>query len=116
MRPNPWFFVPVLVGLVVGGALGWMIATVSCGAAGLDGATADRSSGSVGGESPDERGEDGTSADGGCPISQWVTAVVVGVVVAGGVGVVAVLAIRSMDEHRARTNRGELSVDDDPGG
>ncbi len=31
MRPNPWFFVPVVVSFVLGGALGWMIAGVSCG-------------------------------------------------------------------------------------
>jgi hypothetical protein len=72
VRPNPWFFVPVLVSLLVGGALGWMIAGVSC---------------------PD-----------GCVVSQTVTAVLVGGAVAAGVGVVAVLGIRSIaeaDAHRA---------------
>lgn len=75
MRPNPWFFVPVLVSLVVGGALGWMIAGVSC---------------------PD-----------GCPVSQSVTAFAVGAGVAFGVGVVAVLGIRSMDEAKAAAQAGE---------
>lgn len=75
MRPNPWFFIPVLVSLVVGGALGWMIAGVSC--------------------------------PGGCVVSQSVTAVLVGGAVAAGVGVVAVLGIRSMAEARTHREAGQ---------
>jgi hypothetical protein len=75
MRPNPWFFVPVVVSLLVGGALGWMIAGVSC--------------------------------PGGCVVSQSVTAVLVGATVAAGVGVVAVLGIRSMAEAKAHRDVGQ---------
>lgn len=75
MRPNPWFFLPVIISLVLGGALGWMIAGVSCPA--------------------------------GCPVSQSITALMVGLVIAGGVGTVAVLAIRSVDEHRQALERGQ---------
>jgi hypothetical protein len=75
MRPNPWFFAPVLVSLVLGGALGWMMAGVSCG--------------------------------GSCPLSQTVTAILIGGGIAAGVGVVAVLGIRSMDEHRLAKDLGQ---------
>lgn len=75
MKPNPWFFVPVLVSLALGGALGWMMAGVSCG--------------------------------GSCPVSQSITALLIGVGIAAGVGVVAVLGIRSMDEHRVAQSQGQ---------
>ena len=29
-RPNPWFFLPVVLGLAIGGVLGWLIAGVGC--------------------------------------------------------------------------------------
>lgn len=75
MRPNPWFFVPVLASFLLGGALGWMIAGVSC----VD----------------------------GCPVSQAVTAVLLGGGVAFGVGVVAVLGIRSMAEAGTARDAGQ---------
>ena len=28
--PNPWVLIPVLIGLVVGGVIGWSVTTVSC--------------------------------------------------------------------------------------
>lgn len=75
MRPNPWFFLPVLASALLGGALGWMMAGVSCG--------------------------------GACWVSQSITAVLVGGSIAAGVGVVAVLGIRSMDEYRRSQELGQ---------
>ncbi len=49
----------------------------------------------------------GVSCGGSCPVSQWVTALIVGIGIAGGVGVVAVLGIRSMDEYRVAQDRGQ---------
>lgn len=72
-RPNPWFFIPVLLGLVIGAALGWLIAGVGC-------------------------------TD--CVGSQVTVAVLGALVIGGGVGVVMVLVIRSLDEHRERTAQG----------
>ena len=28
--PNPWVLIPVLLGTVIGGAIGWSVTTVSC--------------------------------------------------------------------------------------
>jgi hypothetical protein len=72
-RLNPWFFIPVVLGLAIGGVLGWMITGVSC-------------------------------TD--CVTSQAVVAILGALVTGSGVGVVMVLAIRSMDEARARTAAG----------
>ncbi len=72
-RLNPWFFIPVALGLAIGGVLGWMITGVSC-------------------------------TD--CVTSQVVVAFLGALVTGSGVGVVMVLAIRSMDEARARTSAG----------
>lgn len=73
-RPNPWFFIPVLLGVAIGGALGWLITGVSC--------------------------DD-------CVASQSLVAVAGALVTGLGVGVVMVLAIRSMDEYKAKTAAGE---------
>ncbi len=72
-RPNPWFFIPVALGLAIGAALGWMITGVSC-------------------------------TD--CGVTQGLVATLGALVTGGGVGVVMVLAIRSMDEAKARDMAG----------
>lgn len=72
-RPNPWFFIPVVLGLAIGAALGWMITGVSCS---------------------------------DCRVAQGLVATLGALVTGGGVGVVMVLAIRSMDEARARDAAG----------
>ena len=77
-KPNPWFFIPVLMGLAIGWVLGWMITGVSC-------------------------------TD--CVGSQVLVASLGALVTGVGVGVVMVLAIRSMDEARAR----EVAGIPDPG-
>lgn len=85
-RPNPWFFIPVAMGLAIGGALGWMITGVGCR---------------------------------GCVTAQVVVAVLGALVTGLGVGVVMVLAIRSMNEARARETVGlpepGVGCETDPG-
>lgn len=85
-RPNPWFFIPVAMGLAIGGVLGWMITGVSC--------------------------QD-------CVTTQVVVAILGALVTGVGVGVVMVLAIRSMDEARAREAMGlpdpDVGCETDPG-
>jgi hypothetical protein len=72
-RPNPWFFLPVLLGIAIGGVLGWLIVGVGC--------------------------DD-------CVASQATFAGIGGLVIGSGVGVVMVLVIRSLDEHKARSEQG----------
>lgn len=77
-RPNPWFFLPVLLGLAMGAVLGWLIAGVGC-------------------------------TD--CVVSQFSVGALGALVIGGGVGVVMVLVIRSLDEHRERGAQGLPDVD-----
>jgi len=48
---------------------------------------------------------DASCAPGSCGVAAAVTAVVVGLAIAAGVGVVAVLALKSLDEHRTHRER-----------
>lgn len=70
--PNPWVFLPALVGLVIGAWLGYFIASLSGSGTAL----------------------------------AVVLAVLSGTAAAFGVGVVAVLAIRSFDEWKTAQERG----------
>jgi len=48
---------------------------------------------------------DASCAPGSCPLAASISALLVGLVIAGGVAVVAVLALKSFDEHRAHRDR-----------
>ncbi|MDH3307051.1 MAG: hypothetical protein OEO77_05990 [Acidimicrobiia bacterium] len=74
--PSPWFLVPVLVGTLVGGGLGWQITTVGC--------------------RPDT-----------CSGLAIGMGILFGLISAGGMSVVVVLALRSISEWRDATSRGE---------
>ena len=72
--PNPWFLIPVLVAGVVGAVLGREVARVTC--------------------------TFGSAGSTGCPGLEITAAVVGGVVGLLGVGVMLVLAFRSIAEWR----------------
>ena len=54
---------------------------------------------------------DASCGPGSCGLAAAITAVVAGLVIAGGVAVVAVLALRSLDEHRLHRERSVLVFD-----
>lgn len=54
---------------------------------------------------------DASCAPGSCVVAAAVTAVIAGLVISGGVGVVAVLALKSLDEHRTHRERSVLVFD-----
>ncbi len=74
--PNPWVLIPVLLGTVIGGVIGWSVTTVSC------------------------RPE-------GCVTSAVLVGIGSALVTAVGVLVVAVLALRSLNEWQQAVRRGE---------
>lgn len=74
--PNPWVLIPVLLGLVIGGIIGWSVTTVTC------------------------RPE-------GCVTAAALVGVGAAVVTAAGVLVVAVLALRSINEWQQAVRRGQ---------
>ena len=76
--PNPWVLIPVALGFVIGGLIGWSVTTVSC--------------------RPD-----------GCVTMAVLVGVGAALVTAAGVLVVAVLAIRSLNEWQQAASRGEES-------
>ena len=74
--PNPWVLIPVALGFVIGGLIGWSVTTVSC--------------------RPD-----------GCVTMAVLVGIGAALVTAAGVLVVAVLAIRSLNEWQQAAGRGE---------
>lgn len=74
--PNPWVLIPVVLGFLIGGVVGWSVTTVSC------------------------RPE-------GCATTAILVGVGVALATAGGVLVVAVLALRSLNEWQQAVRRGE---------
>jgi uncharacterized membrane protein len=74
--PNPWVLIPVALGFVIGGVIGWSVTTVSC------------------------RPE-------GCVTGAALVGVGAAVATAAGVLVVAVLALRSLNEWQQAARRGE---------
>lgn len=74
--PNPWVAIPVLVGFLIGGLIGWSVTTVSC-------------------------------RPNGCVTLAVLVGIGAAFVTAVGVLVVAVLAIRSLNEWQQATRRGE---------
>lgn len=74
--PNPWVLIPVTVGAVIGGVIGWSVTTVSCRPA-------------------------------GCPTAAALVGVGAALVTAAGILVVAVLALRSLNEWQQASQRGE---------
>lgn len=74
--PNPWVLIPVVIGGLIGGLIGWSVTTVSC--------------------RPD-----------GCVTMAVLVGMGAALVTAGGVLVVAVLAIRSLNEWQEAERRGE---------
>lgn len=54
---------------------------------------------------------DASCAPGSCAVAAAITAVIVGLAIAAGVGVVAVLALKSLDEHRTHRERSVLVFD-----
>jgi len=54
---------------------------------------------------------DASCAPGSCAVAAAITAVLTGLVIAAGVGVVVVLALRSLDEHRTHQERSILVFD-----
>lgn len=73
--PNPWVLIPVAIGLVIGGVIGWSVMTVSC------------------------------RPEGCAPLAVLVGAGAA-LVTAAGVLVVAVLALRSLNEWQQAVRRG----------
>jgi hypothetical protein len=54
---------------------------------------------------------DASCAPGSCALAAGITAVLAGAIIAAGVGVVAVLALRSFDEHRTHRERSVVVFD-----
>ncbi|MDP2624396.1 MAG: hypothetical protein Q8Q29_11425 [Actinomycetota bacterium] len=54
---------------------------------------------------------DASCGPGSCTVAAVIAAIVTGLAIAAGVGVVAVLALRSLDEHRVHRDRMILVVD-----
>jgi hypothetical protein len=74
--PNPWVLIPVMVGAVIGGVIGWSVTTVGC-------------------------------EPNGCAVAAAIVGGVAALATAAGILVVAVLALRSLNEWQQATQRGE---------
>ncbi len=74
--PNPWVLIPVLIGTIIGGVIGWSVTTVSCRPA-------------------------------GCSTAAVLVGFGTALGTAIGVLIVAVLALRSLNEWQQATRRGE---------
>lgn len=74
--PNPWVLIPVMLGSVIGGVIGWSVTTVGC-------------------------------RPGSCAATAALVGVGAALATAAGILVVAVLALRSLNEWQQATLRGE---------